>query len=1221
MSDDARAKTTDGQSRDPISERVTDLSTSFIMTSGAGCGKTYRMVERYTAIIEAGVDVRRIIAVTFTEKAAAELRDRVRRRCREMAASKGLPQEERGRWRRAARGLALAPVTTIHGLCARLLRENAVAAGVDPQFEMLAETDQHLLLRDCVRQSLLDRLHEGLETARTVVAAWGLSGAEAEIGRLVGEREEVERFLNDPPDADTLLGLWETIVVPERRRLLEAVLGDRRWREAVDVLTTITPAPGDAAGDRQQKLLGLVMIAMDAEAGSEARISALRELFASVSRHKSGAQSKWKGRLDELERVHAAFCSLTDMKDEYREQVEALDNPEDRQTAQLAAAACAEASVAAAAYRDRKRERSALDFADLQILARDLLRDNEDVRKRVSARYEHVLVDEFQDTNALQKEIIWRIAGVDPGDDSPPPGRLFVVGDAKQSIYAFRNADVTVFNRTIEEFEEAEGCDVLTLEQSRRSHPSLVDFHNFVFSHEAVMGSATAEYEAQYEAVSAWREKLELPCDVELMLQPAAPGAGGEESDEDAGSLSAGQARMAEAEALAARIRQMVEGAELEVHDPDAGCTRPVEYGDIGVLFQSMSNVHIYEYALRRAEVPYYTVAGRGFYNRQEIRDCINLLRVLENAADELALVGALRSPMFALSDDAIYWLTREREPLWAAVQQAAEGQFARQAQLPDEQVERIRRARDVIAGLRSVKDRLALSELVERMLAETGLAAIHLTQFAGRQAAANLDKLTDLARGFEETGEFGLRQFTDYLSDLVTTEYHEALASVHEEDADVVSLLTVHRAKGLEWPVVVIPDMQWSRRGGGDGQMMLSVDTGPVPKVEDEEGNRKWGAVGETVRRQQKAREEAERRRLLYVALTRARDHLLLSSSYSVRKDGGVSGGPWLEWILEALGIHPDEVANGERVCPEMQWTCTITRAPEVGEAGVRRGALVPPGSIEVLRGALRDPAGELPEFVRPIEPGGMLAGRLSVTALRHFRECPRGFYLRHVERRPEEPRGAMWLERLSAAERGNVAHRALEIIGRGETPLDRALQIACSSAGVGTQLCGDDRDAIVGGLRWFVEEATLETGQPLYDTWIRPARRLRGEVGFAARIEGMLIEGQIDALVEGADGCWRILDYKTGRSPSEQRLDGYRFQIGVYCAALEAVRGLLPTDAALVLLEANQVLRVDPRQWAQTAREAIGEMQQALERGRFGAPEAGCPPHCALAYACELA
>ena len=197
------------------------------------------------------------------------------------------------------------------------------------------------------------------------------------------------------------------------------------------------------------------------------------------------------------------------------------------------------------------------------------------------------------------------------------------------------------------------------------------------------------------------------------------------------------------------------------------------------MLFQSMSNANLYESALRRAGVPFYTVAGRGFYNRQEVRDCLNLLSALENASDEMALVGSLRSPMFALSDDAIFWLSRGENGLLESLERAAGGDHPHQDHLADDQLPRIRHAARTVTGLRAVKDRLSLSELVERMLAETGLAAVHLTQFAGRQAAANLRKLTDLARAYEQRGEFGLRQFIDYLRDLVTTEYHEGLADV----------------------------------------------------------------------------------------------------------------------------------------------------------------------------------------------------------------------------------------------------------------------------------------------------------------------------------------------------------------------------------------------------------------------------------------------------------
>jgi len=1207
---------------DAIGRQISDLRKSLLVTSGAGCGKTYRMVQRYTAIIEAGVDVTRIIAVTFTEKAAAELKDRVRARCREMMAR--TEGAERERWVRAARRLALAPVSTIHGLCGRLLREHALTAGIDPQFAQLDETQHDLLLRETVRTTLLDRLHADEPTARAVVARYGLEGAGGVLRGLVAGREELGALLRRPPTAERLHGRWRELVAAAQAELLGAVLEDERWAQVCDPLAGVAPVPGDNAGDRQQAFCELAGQAVARDADDAERLMALCGALA-LGHRNAGAKGNWAGREADLAAVKGALKTLADLKDEYRAEAEALAHVEDEATAELAAAVCAEAAVAARAWAEAKRVRSALDFADLQVLARDLLVEHPEVLARVRARYEHVLVDEFQDTNHLQKQIVWLLAGGDADDGRlPGDGRLFVVGDAKQSIYGFRSADVTVFNATLREFAEAQNCAVLPLDTSYRSRPELIAFFNDLFCRECVMGvEAGAEYEACYESVQAARTAPGLPQDVELLLvSDAAP----EDADRD--RLTAHDARLVEAEALAARIREIADSGVVTIEvkgDDGETVRRAAQYGDFGILFQSMTAVGLYEYALRRAGVPFYTVAGRGFYHRQEIRDCLSLLRAIENASDDLSLVGALRSPMFALSDDAIFWLSRGVLGLWRALELAASGDHPHQAQIPADQLERIVRAHHVIAGLRAVRERMTVSELVERMLAETGLAATCLAQFAGRQAVANLRKLTDLARAFEASGEFSLREFTAWLRDLVVNEQREGLASVHEEAADVVQLLTVHKAKGLEWPIVIVPDLTRDPGGAGTPDPLASARLGVIPRMELPDGSLQWGAAGRGVQRAGEERALAERRRLFYVALTRARDYLILASTFGVKKDGALSGGVWLQWLVEGLGIDPAALSGREELCPTGAWRCMIGTPAAVGEIPPRPGseARAPLSTIaDALAAAEARSAEPLPETVRPIAPGPLLPPRFTVTALAHYRACPRWFELRHVLGRPEKSGRLDWLRELSALDRGTIAHQALEIVGReaGPDAVDRALELATAPGGLSVHLEGPDREGLARALAWFLEEARLDDGTPLHRAWIADAARLRSEVPFAFCLDGALIEGSIDALAEHGDGSVRILDYKTGGDPGAETLLGFRFQVGLYCAAVEAIAGRAVADAALVLLDAQRVIRMDARAAASEATAEAREVIAAVRRGEF-APRDGCDhDHCPLAHACEL-
>jgi len=1248
---------------DAVREAVTDMEHNILMTSGAGCGKTYRMVERYVQVLRQGVAVSRIVAVTFTEKAAQELKGRVRERCRELA-DRGA--EEGVNWQRTARRLEMAPIGTIHSFCARLLRENAVAAGVDPQFRSLDETEQTFLLRDTVRDCLLRRLHADEPAARALVAAFGLPDAQRVLRDLVNNRERRRQLLDDPPEPAELLNTWRTLAEQATARLVRDITGSDEWHEALTALESVTPADAeDKAAQRQAEFLAHALQAMDTALATDVRVRALQTCLEQGSK-RVGAKKNWPGREDDLATVKHGLALLADLRALYARELGQLSEVEGQETAELAAAICREAAVAAEAYRQAKRERSALDFADLQILARDLLAGNPDVLRRCRDRYRHLLVDEFQDTNALQKEIIWLIAGGNVSEGVPPAaGRLFIVGDAKQSIYGFRGAAVSVFNETAKEFADDPACRVVSLDESRRSHPSLVSFHNSLFSHPSVMGEDNPDpYEASYEPLRAHRPPLADQPDVELLLvpppEPVGPAFAPSElrrTGLEARPTRVHELREAEAEALAACIAEIVENGELTVcpaGEQDAGRSsgsdsgervpRPASFGDFAILFAAMTDVGLYEAALRRRGVPFYTVAGRGFYARDEIRDCLSLLRVLENAADDLSLAAVLRSPFFGISDDSLFWLRQPAEPpgqapqsLLTALRQVAEGSFPHQAELDSAETEKVVRAWETVSRLRACKNQMSISELVERLLADTGLTATLLTQFAGRQAVANLRKLTDLARSFEGRGQFSLREFIDYLGDLVVTEHHEGLAAAHEEAGDVVQLLTVHKAKGMQWPIVVVPDLSRSPRSSAE-IVAASDELGPIPRVEMADGERRYGAAGQLIRQLGARREEAEARRLLYVALTRAEDHLILSSSVQVSKQGDFTGGRWLRWIAEALGLDP-QVEDGTELVPmkrdDPTWTCVIRR-PEGGAVGAGSGAGAPPGEptrpasprwpdrgeLGWLPDALaadRPPLhGEEERLLRAIAPVPVVQPeppRYSVTELTAYLDCPRCYQLRYVRDMPEAVEPGSQLGGLSPTERGTLAHEVMELIGRdGADGLERAIALAAFGGAIATRLSDAERSRLADNVRWFLET-------PQYRDWIADAERLRSEVPFAVKLDGAVIEGKIDALAEDRDGAIYLLDYKTGAGAEAELNPEYQLQMGLYCAAVQAATGSLPQVAALVYLDASSIEELEPEQVVRESLVRVREAIGGIARREFVRAENADCDRCALAYACKLA
>jgi ATP-dependent helicase/nuclease subunit A len=505
------------------------------------------------------------------------------------------------------------------------------------------------------------------------------------------------------------------------------------------------------------------------------------------------------------------------------------------------------AAEAAAVYRARKRGHGVVDFHDLLLLTRDLLRDRADVRARLQGRYRFLLLDELQDTDPVQMELIGHLCGA-----GLTAGKLFTVGDTNQSIYLFRGADVHLFQGLRRQVPH-EGRQGLTV--NFRSQPAVLDFAN------ALLGHRLTEYEpliAHHPQVNPG------PC-VEFLWTPRP------------GKVGVTEARTLEAETIARRVARMVKGESLAVdREVEPHTLRPVRPGDVVLLFRAMSNVHLYEAALRRHGLDYYLVGGRAFFAQQEIYDLLNLLRALGNPQDSVSLAGTLRSPFCCLSDEALFVLGRHPDGLWAGLLDDS-----REAQAPADQRERIDRARRHLRRWRGLKDRLPITRLLGAAFADSGFDAATQFEPLGDRKLANLWKLLDLARAFDRTGLFGLAEFIDRLGDFVRRQPREEQAATQPENADVVRLMTIHQAKGLEFPVVVLPDLAAATGGAARPVAEWDANLGCVARPPADEETPPFPDFSWKLRQTRAELEEwREDLRILYVACTRARDYLVLSAS-----------------------------------------------------------------------------------------------------------------------------------------------------------------------------------------------------------------------------------------------------------------------------------------------------------------------------------------------------
>ncbi|HTV20894.1 MAG TPA: UvrD-helicase domain-containing protein, partial [Polyangiaceae bacterium] len=684
-------------------------SGELLLDAGAGSGKTSVLVERFArAVHEDGIGVGQILTITFTEKAAAELRERIRLRLR-AAGDDAAARATEGAW-----------ISTIHAFCARLLRTHALDAGLDPEFSVLDERDAASLRRAAFDAALATAARA--EAAAELIAAFGpvalrtaITATYAEL-RARGALEPTLPPAPRPPDPGDLRGacsLVQRLALAVQRELGTIEDPGPRVLDSIDLLQRAyetlesgVPWPGEL--ERLQLRNGTIALGSQACNDYRGALAELQEMAA-----KTVAVAP-RNALDELLRGYGAH------------------------------------------YSDLKRRRSGLDFSDLELLARELLRTTE-VGNRYRERFTRVMVDEMQDTNHVQLELIDLVAGAD----------LFMVGDAQQSIYGFRHADVELFAERGERLERI-GARA-ALQTNFRSRAEILKALNGAFARELgdafrplTPGRADEPARAPVvELIVADRERTVAEQDP-WIEQLAAPW------------------RVAEARALAARIRELIADGEA----------RPA---DVVVLLRATTDMRVYEIALEAAGVPTYVIGGRGYWSHPQVIELVAYLRALANPLDSEALYSVRLSPVCGLSlDGLVLDAAGAREQLGAADH------------------ERLQAFEDWFAGERRAAAWLGAEQLLERALARSG----YELQIAGlpdaRRRLANVRKLMRLAREWQAEHGSDLRGFVDLLQSRSDggDGARESEAPVESEALDAVRLMTIHRSKGLEFPVVCVADL-----------------------------------------------------------------------------------------------------------------------------------------------------------------------------------------------------------------------------------------------------------------------------------------------------------------------------------------------------------------------------------------------------------------------------
>jgi ATP-dependent helicase/nuclease subunit A len=1085
-------------------EATTRFDVNIVVQAGAGTGKTSLLVERILIALGLGlVDIDRLAAITFTKKAAGEMRQRVAtglERLLDLAQSPGevrLNREDEAdrafeyliggggiscgdiaeRTLAALGRLDRATIETIHTFCATLLRSFPMEARVDPGFEVDQGEHYHSLLEEQWERFLQQELGEEAPRA----GLWEDLLSSMPLGKIAAAAREMAGFdippnLLAPPFAEVDAGKLFGSEIARIRRTLGNILERQEG---------MTPKSRRIFGDLSHAL-GIL-----GEQGLHcfrAHVAAHDDLADRVAKQNAPSANKKllnvsKQEFESIGKETLKLCS---------ELLEADD--------EMIAKVVETVAPFAEESREALLHRGFVGFDGLLALARNLLRDYPDVRDSVKNRYGMLLLDEFQDTDPLQYEIVLLLGEIEGGRAAEPyeaelaHGRLFIVGDAKQSIYRFRGADYAAFARAVKRITGSGGLS-LELTTNFRSLPELLSPINALFDDEAEGGWTASGYQPEYIPISSLKKSGDAPA-IELW-------------DTTAGEKFNAEARR--------KLEGRVIAEEIERLSP--------EYSRVTILLRVFSDLHFYLRPLRQRGIPYIVDGGRGFMERPEVGQLIAILRALRRPADQVALLSFLRSPVCGPSDAEL------------AAYAAADGRWDWRSGEPGPESPNIAAAFELLRELQRETVNAPPDEIVRRALAKTELLCLSGAAFEGPQRVANLRKLAATAGGMARDGRMSLNEVLDNLEREYAPEI-ESDSPLADEKTNAVRVLTIHKAKGLENDIVIVPDLARGRRRGDkettgivtleDGTEALALRVNGVPNV-----------ARILLDLQEERHHAAENLRLLYVAMTRAREKLILIGG---RPNGKES---WSE-ALAVWGYRTDappedgtKLGGGQIIYRHMRPSELAVRKESKPPAGAESAVRAYEAAVEAVRQAAS------PSFASPSGLHEADKEQLSSVSGKADRELGMAV--------------------------GSLVHGLMErwdgsSTERAERMLDEMHRPIAEKTGVDTRklklIAGKILDA-------FLASDLAERYRGIEVVEKELPMLLRSD-------DGRLYRGSIDLLYRNAAGELVVADFKTDAEEDDLKLrERYGGQLGIYAKAVQQACGLAsPPRTELWMLRSGRCI-----------------------------------------------
>ncbi len=861
------------------------------LTANAGSGKTFILSKRFLeTVVSKSISVNQIAAITFTEKAANELLAKISNDIDEFLLS-GIPEKLRLKIQKFRELILTAKISTIHSFCSDILKKYPIEAEIDTQFSIIEDSEKNELIASAVDKAVRDLLNKNL--VKDVLRIFGKQHLFEKLERMINKRYLTEKVLDNLYSYD--FGHFDSKIDELYIKYFASESSNKRIQNLVGQLKKVVPFMTDSMSADLSDLVARVEKKFEVHNFREAFLLLSRINQIVFVKNWDGIRKKSfiKGKIDctEFENIIEQLIIEVDYFSPFFNE-EYYDENYEKQRFLLTKVIIEIYNSAIQKYESEKNKLGFLDYDDL-LIKTDQLLNNELVKKEISKSLKYILVDEFQDTDQLQYSILKKIT-----NDFDEEHFLFIVGDEKQSIYGFRNADIKVFqnakseisnsNSLIEEFDfydekiglmKSETSGIITLPENYRLLPNLIAFNNYIFKsfmkENIDLSAVNFDGEVSYSELVHARNNNANGV-VELIIS--------DNTIED------------EVEKLADKIEWLVNsGYKIFKKYENANSERehPVDYRDIGILFREKSFFKKFEREFAKRKIPYTITGGKGYYQTEEITDWIQYFKFLSDSKNDVALAAVLRSPFYSLSDNELFELCENQngESLFEKFFVHVKGPNNRE----------VFKVYDLLNRHLSFAGRTTIPNLIQFILKDTGYSGVIASEQRGNQISANVLKLLDNAREFEAKGFSDLYDFSEYLKFNWKEDTEVSEAPVNEM-SNSVKLLTIHQAKGLEFPIVILPksDVQIKNYKLNYGQLDVEENTGFIFKINSENENvhTKSSVLGYHIKSQNNYNEAL---RVFYVALTRARDYLIISGT---GHDKLFSQESLLKKILEILEV-----------------------------------------------------------------------------------------------------------------------------------------------------------------------------------------------------------------------------------------------------------------------------------------------------------------------------